>query len=77
MPAPDFDRFRERLRQSRTARERTVLGDVAPVTCPEGRMGCTHTPGARVFDRVSGQEGTVLGATRETVHVSTPEREDR
>jgi len=40
-------------------------------------MGCTYTAGVRVFDRVSGQEGTVLGARRETVNVSTPERDDR
>lgn len=55
---------------------RGLLDDGGKPECPEGRMGCTHTPGARVFDRVSGQEGTVVSATVETVLVSAPERSD-
>lgn len=70
----DLDRFRERLRQSRTARNRTVLEEGASIECPEGRMGCSYTPGARVFDRVSGQEGTVIGGTVETVLIPTAGR---
>jgi hypothetical protein len=76
MPATDLDRFRERLRQSRTARTRAVLDDAASIGCPEGRMGCSYTPGARVFDRVSGLEGEVIGGTVETVLVPTPERRE-
>jgi hypothetical protein len=72
-----IDKLVERLRQSRTARDRELLESAGSPLCPEGRMGCTYTAGVRVFDRVSGQEGTVLGARRETVVVSTPERDDR
>lgn len=72
-----LDRIVNRVRENRTARERDLLGERAAALCPEGRMGCSHTPGARVFDRVSGQEGTVLGGTRENVLVSTPQRTDR
>ena len=71
------DRIVERLRQSRTAYERDLLGMGGSPLCPEGRMGCTFTAGVRVFDRVSGQEGEVLGARRETVVIPATRRDDR
>jgi hypothetical protein len=64
-------RIRERLRQSQTARTRTVLDAPSSPQCPEGRMGCSYTPGARVFDRVSGLEGEVIGGAREDIIVPT------
>lgn len=76
MAQGELDKFAERLRQSRTARERAVLGEAGSPLCPEGRIGCTFTAGARVFDRVSGQVGEVLSGSRENVIVSTTRRAD-
>lgn len=74
MTQGELTKFSERLRQARTALERDTLGSQVNPLCAEGRLGCTYTPGARVFDRVSGQEGTVLRGARENIIVATPER---
>lgn len=65
------DRIRERLRQSRAARTEAVLDGAGSPLCSEGRIGCTYTPGARVFDRVSGLEGEVIGGAREDIVIPT------
>lgn len=61
------DRVRERLRQSKADRDRAVSLDASPAPSAEARMGCTFTPGDRVFDRESGEEGEVIGGTVETI----------
>lgn len=61
------DRVRERLRQSAAARNRALQDGLTAAPCAEARMGCSFTPGARVFDRVTGAEGVVLGGTIENV----------
>lgn len=65
----EIDRIRERVRQNRigvrpsdkTSPEKSG-GGVAP-------SGAQHLPGDRVFDRVTGQEGEVIGGTRENIIV--------
>lgn len=68
----ELDLNRERVRQNRTARARSLASERHSAPCAEGRLGCTFTPGDRVFDRVTGQEMEVVGATRENVVVPTP-----
>jgi hypothetical protein len=70
----ELERLRERLRQARAIRAAQLgIGAGGPV-CAEGRMGCPFTAGARVFDRVTGEEGEVIAGTRENVIVSAPRR---
>ncbi len=70
----ELRKFGERLRQNRAARARELTAAGAPATRPEDRIGATHAPGARVFDTITGEEGEVIGATRENIIVPTPER---
>lgn len=72
----DIARIRERLRQARAVRAREVLGTHPKAECPEGRIGCRYEPGTRVFDRVTGEEGEVIGGTRENVVLAAPDRSD-
>lgn len=77
MAQDETDRIRERLRQGRTALDRAARADSVSPLCAEGRMGCAYTAGARVFDRVSGLEGEVIGGARENVIVSATRLNDR
>jgi hypothetical protein len=68
----ELDRIRERLRQNRAADRRSSYVDARQPASAEARIGAQHLPGDRVFDRVTGQEGTVIGGTSENVIVPTP-----
>ncbi len=70
----ELDRALERVRQGREQRRRELAGAGARPLSAEDRLGSAFTPGARVFDRVTGQEGEVLGGTTENVVVQPPER---
>lgn len=72
----ELDRLRERVRQTRTVLERQLNRYTGTPACPESALGCTFLPGDRVFDRVTGEEGVVLGGQRETLVVSAPGRSD-
>jgi hypothetical protein len=64
-----LDRSLERLVQLRAAqraRMQSAIADAVKASAP--RVGPHHT-GARVFDTVTGQEGEVIGRTRENVLV--------
>jgi len=67
-------RVRERVRQSHAARVRELAAGAVTPECAEGRLGCAFRIGDRVFDRVSGEEGVVIGGTRENVVVPTAGR---
>ena len=69
----ELARVLERVRQRRRSRARSPNGN-GPAVCPETRMGCALLPGTLVFDTVSGEEGRVLGSTRENVVVAAPKR---
>lgn len=73
MPNADLDRLRERLNQRFEHRTRELQRGAHGPMCAEGRMGCTFRVGQRVFDRVSGEFGEVVSATRENVIVPAPE----
>ena len=73
----EFDRLRERVRQTRTTRLAAIGRNSSAAPCAEERLGCTFAPGVRVFDRVTGEWGEVVGGTRENVVVSTPESGNR
>lgn len=64
-----LDRILDRVQQNRTARQRNLDNHLARAPCAETRLGCTFVAGARVFDRVTGEVGEVLGGTRENVIV--------
>jgi hypothetical protein len=68
------DRIRERVRQQRALRDDGAGRSAMAAPCAEGRMGCQFRAGDRVFDLITGQEGEVLGGTRENVIVPAPER---
>jgi hypothetical protein len=68
------DRVRELMRQNRKQLRMTLAPPAPPALSPEARIGLSLTPGTRVFDTVSGQDGEVLGGTRENVVVHHPER---
>lgn len=70
----EINRTIERLRQSTAARARDLASSVARPVSPESRLGASFQPGARVFDRVTGQEVEVLGGTTETIVFPTTER---
>lgn len=64
----------ERLRQSRLVRQQDADTARTNPPCAEARLGCTFLAGDRVFDRVTGEEGVVHGATRENLVVPAPEQ---
>lgn len=70
----ELDRLLERVRQARDAAAVAIVNGRRSFPCAESRTGCTHRIGDRVFDTVSGQEGTVASSTLENVIVSTPKR---
>ena len=61
---PELQRLREQLRQGREARRRELLAPADPAAADD-QIGLSFTPGARVFDRVTGETGVVLGGKRE------------
>lgn len=71
----DVDRIRERLRQNRAARRQTVTDTPRDTRRPQALVASgTVVAGDRVFDVVSGEEGTVVAITRENLIVPTAER---
>jgi len=69
--AIDVGRLIEQLRQGRIGRESAAfvassLAGPTPRPAPGG-----FVPGDRVFDTVSGEEGEVIGGTRENVVIPT------
>jgi hypothetical protein len=71
-----LDRVLERVRQNRTRELGTPDRNSTTVSTPEARIGLRFTPGSRVFDRHTGEEGVVIGGSRENVIVAAPERAD-
>jgi hypothetical protein len=69
----DLDRIRERVRQNRVGQTATGAGAAPKPATDAARRGAQHLPGDRVFDRVTGQEGIVLGGTTENLIVPTAE----
>lgn len=72
----ELDRVRERVRQSRTERLAAIGRYAGSPASAEQQLGMRFRPGARVFDRVTGQEGEVVGGTIENIVVAAPERQD-
>lgn len=68
---PELDRLLERMRQRRAQRASDLLGTQAPPKPPDTLSGLAHPLGSRVFDPVTGQEGTVVSNGAENVVVST------
>jgi hypothetical protein len=71
---PDIARTVERVRRSRAAAEARAAEPLSLL----GGIPATGTRalevGARVFDLVTGQEGEVIGRTREDGNVHAPDR---
>lgn len=59
----------DRVEQNRKAREERLAELTTRTPSPHGRLGATHAPGDKVFDRVSGESGEVIGVRRENVVV--------
>lgn len=72
--ADELDRVLERVRQNRSARARETRTMTTDATSRAPAAVATETAGARVFDTVTGQEGIVVGSTRENVIVPAAER---
>ena len=70
----ELDRVLERVRQNRAARANSLTAARAARTADAGGALEPHPIGARVFDLVTGQEGSVVGSTRENIIVPAPER---
>lgn len=63
------ERVLERIRQTREQLRRELAEHAHGPACAESRLGCALELGAKVFDRVSGQEGVVIGGTVENLIV--------
>jgi hypothetical protein len=74
MPEYTLHILAERMRQTRAAFVRELGSSAASAASAERRIGLALTPGARVFDRVSGLEGEILGGTRENLIVPSARR---
>jgi len=61
--------IRERLAQLRRSRNEAIGAALAAAQLEARRIGGSHVVGDVVFDVVSGQEGEVVGGTRENVLV--------
>lgn len=68
--------LRERLRQGRLARDAALRASTRDHAVAPANAGGTFIVGARVFDIVSGEEGVIVGGTRENLVVPAPERRD-
>lgn len=62
------------MKQIREADRTKFDEQAAKAPCSDGRLGCTFLAGARVFDRVTGLEGEVLGGQVENIIVPTTGR---
>jgi tRNA(Arg) A34 adenosine deaminase TadA len=69
-----LDRIRERTRQLRETQRARMDAAIADARQRAAARDGRHPIGARVFDVVSGQEGEVVGRTRENVIDSTRAR---
>jgi hypothetical protein len=74
MDPTQLDRILERARQNRTARQTALDKALTKPIDAEHRFGSTFFAGDRVVDTVTGQEGEVIGATRENVIVPTAQQ---
>lgn len=74
MPGDGLQRIRERLQQNRAARSAVI--DAAVLSARQNQRLSAGTPvaGDRVFDTVTGQEGTVVHGARENILVPASER---
>lgn len=70
----DLVRLQDRVRQNRTARERELETARGKPLSADSTLGRTFVAGDRVFDLVTGQEGTVIDGTRENVVVPAAAR---
>jgi len=70
----EIDVLLERMKQRRQASAVSFVADRRGNLCAESRMGCTHLAGDRVFDTVSGMEGTVVSSTIENIVISATRR---
>lgn len=66
-------RICDRVRQNRAARQKELEAMTQKALCPADRLGCTFVAGVKVFDRVTGLEGEVVGGTRENLVVPAAE----
>jgi hypothetical protein len=67
----------ERLRQARAQRRAADSSTLRAATSREAALGLSFTPGMRVFDRVTGEEGIVDGGTVENLVRPAPDRTTR
>lgn len=72
----DFDRILERVRQTRSARIAENGRGSNPPASAEERIGSPFAPGARVFDRVTGESGVVIYGSRQNTVFSAPKPEN-
>lgn len=71
----ELDRFRERLRQNRTAQRQTIADTGAATNGQSAPNGAgTLAAGDRVFDVFSGEEGEIVGFTSAHIVVPTTPR---
>ena len=57
-----------------SASSAALAAAAAPPPSAEEQMGLALTPGARVFDLVTGQEGTIVAGGKANYVVPSPER---
>jgi hypothetical protein len=70
------DRVLEVLRQGAARRARELAAAAAAAAPGDGGLGLSFTPGDRVFDRVTGETGIVIGGNRQTFNAQPSEREN-
>jgi 2-keto-4-pentenoate hydratase len=68
----DLDIVRERAQQAREVRADDLVATRAAASGAGGHVSETFALDARVVDRVTGQEGVIVGYTRENVIVPPP-----
>jgi hypothetical protein len=70
----DIDRISERIRQSRAGRLEALRRELAPGAGAGAAAANGINIGARGFDRVTGEEGVIVGRYTEYVVVPAPKR---
>jgi len=72
--ADELPKLRERVRQNRTAREGDLVTSRAGNAQGDALPGGAFRVGDHVFDPETGQDGEVIGGTRENIVLPTPQR---
>lgn len=62
---PQLDRILAELKETNRRADESLRAGCKGADCADQHLGLSLRPGAKVYDVVTGQEGTILGGTAE------------